>query len=560
MARQNITTTHPLTWEKIQNEFNKVNANFLEIYAATGADFTAINSSIIPSTDNTSDLGENLKRWKDLYLSGVEFQNPQDITDLDTGPSGAIDFTTLGVSSITSNVLIINPTLETTITLPNANDTGMAGIKLVIKNYSSAANINVVDPSGPTTLSSLTPGTAILLISDGYSWTKISDSSSTVEGDITVDSIQLETGNRIGEFSNDSSMLDNATDKVPTQFAVKSYVDSSISGISIPSDISQLTDSTSLLTSNEDIDDRVAALISAGNNMSVSYSDIANLLTIGTKNSLNFGTLYDTLSSNLTLSSDPEYQRFILTASTAGLHVQLPDETESNYGILYIFTNNNSGVSYTVRGVVATFVIPDNVTKIIAFNGVDYGVIYSSDAGTLSSFSTISVAGQSNLEANSSTDTLTLVAGDNITLTTDSLTDSITISAATPPPGSDIGDLTIVGNTIDSDDSSAIIFTPAVMFDSDVTVGNTLTVKDIEVTGDIITSGSGTPELVSINDILLTAGTRVELTSSPLKLASYTSTDRDNIIAENGDMIYNTTTNKFQGYQNGSWINLDGTV
>jgi hypothetical protein len=46
------------------------------------------------------------------------------------------------------------------------------------------------------------------------------------------------------------------------------------------------------------------------------------------------------------------------------------------------------------------------------------------------SFTTIAVSGQSNVVADSATDTLTLVAGSNITITTDASTDSITIAAS----------------------------------------------------------------------------------------------------------------------------------
>ena len=134
--------------------------------------------------------------------------------------------------------------------------------------------------------------------------------------------------------------------------------------------------------------------------------------------------------------------------------------------------------------------------------------------------------------------------------------------------GGSTGNITFVTTTIDSSDSSAIIFTPAVIFNSDITVQNELFVdNNINVTGNLTTSnlivsgeissqGSGVPEIVSDNEILLEAGTRVEIVSSPIKLASFSSAARDLLTASNGDMIYNTTTNKFQGRASGAWVDL----
>ena len=60
-----------------------------------------------------------------------------------------------------------------------------------------------------------------------------------------------------------------------------------------------------------------------------------------------------------------------------------------------------------------------------------------------------------------------------------------------------------------------------------------------------------------------TAGTEVAtMTSSAtvfanaVQLASMTTTERNALTAANGMIIYNTTDNKFQGYENGSWTNL----
>ena len=51
-------------------------------------------------------------------------------------------------------------------------------------------------------------------------------------------------------------------------------------------------------------------------------------------------------------------------------------------------------------------------------------------AASQNTFSTIAIAGQSSVVADATSDTLTLVAGTNVTLTTDATTDTITISAA----------------------------------------------------------------------------------------------------------------------------------
>jgi hypothetical protein len=42
-----------------------------------------------------------------------------------------------------------------------------------------------------------------------------------------------------------------------------------------------------------------------------------------------------------------------------------------------------------------------------------------------------------------------------------------------------------------------------------------------------------------------------------VQFGSLTSTERNDLTAANGMVIYNTTNNKFEGYQNGGWINLD---
>ena len=118
-----------------------------------------------------------------------------------------------------------------------------------------------------------------------------------------------------------------------------------------------------------------------------------------------------------------------------------------------------------------------------------------------------------------------------------------------------IGNFTLSSSTIDTDDSSQIVMTPSVRMSSDLTVDGNLTAQ--RFTADSFeSSGVGTPQIDSASSIELIAQDQVKITNSPLRLASFTTTQRDALTAGNGDTIYNTPTNKFQGYANGAWVDL----
>jgi hypothetical protein len=48
----------------------------------------------------------------------------------------------------------------------------------------------------------------------------------------------------------------------------------------------------------------------------------------------------------------------------------------------------------------------------------------------------------------------------------------------------------------------------------------------------------------------------VNIVNTPLTLASFTTTERDALTASNGMLIYNSTLNKVQAREAGSWVSL----
>jgi len=76
MTRQVITSGRaPLVWSTVDEAFEKINANFTDLYASVGDSgsigFDALSSNLIPNQNDRYNLGTAQKRWSNLYLSGA---------------------------------------------------------------------------------------------------------------------------------------------------------------------------------------------------------------------------------------------------------------------------------------------------------------------------------------------------------------------------------------------------------------------------------------------------------------------------------------------------------
>ena len=105
-----------------------------------------------------------------------------------------------------------------------------------------------------------------------------------------------------------------------------------------------------------------------------------------------------------------------------------------------------------------------NTLRVIGAGGVTTAVSGQSitidgsgiSGGGTNTFSTIAVAGQSNVVADSTTDTLTLASGDGITITTSAGTDTITITNSSPNNTGNLPFAKSVGTTANSGGSDTI--------------------------------------------------------------------------------------------------------
>ena len=147
-----------------------------------------------------------------------------------------------------------------------------------------------------------------------------------------------------------------------------------------------------------------------------------------------------------------------------------------------------------------------------------------------------------------------IVTGDvlNSQVTTTDLittTATITTTTATTINGPATGDLTIDSGT------TGII-----------NIGTGINTTAVNIENAIIEtfnqgSGLGIAEITASTDLQITAGNRVKITGGvPFRFSSTDAANQLAIAAQEGDVIYNTTTSRLQMYQGSAWKDVNGNV
>ena len=137
-------------------------------FAPATASFSAIGEHVLPSTDDTFDLGSSAKRWRNLYVGGntIFLDDAKIMRDTNTGAIMMNPGVTNSISSVTISTAGTGYLNQPTLSFPLPNTSGVDTV--VMSNagggYTSAPSVTIDAPS--TTPSRQATGTAVI-VDDG---------------------------------------------------------------------------------------------------------------------------------------------------------------------------------------------------------------------------------------------------------------------------------------------------------------------------------------------------------------------------------------------------------
>jgi hypothetical protein len=242
-----------------------------------------------------------------------------------------------------------------------------------------------------------------------------------------------------------------------------------------------------------------AATTSAAGSMSA--SDKSKLDGIAAGAEVNVNADWNATSGDAQILNKPT----LATVATTGSYTDLIDKptiVSSVTGTAPIVSSGGTTPAISITAATTSAAGSMSSADKSKLNGIAAGAEVNQNA-----FSNVAVSGQTTVAADTKTDTLTLVAGSNITLTTDASTDSITIAASGGGSASDsFTNIAVSGQSTIVADSSTDTLTFAQAGGMEITTN---------ATTDTVTFRS---RVLDEDDVTLLTGRQIDLNSEYLEL------------------------------------------
>ena len=481
---------------------------------------TYVYGNILPTENVTFNLGNATLRWKDLFLSGttIDLGGAKVTTDAATGTMAFV--AAPSATNPNPNALVITPSGKTVTVTTTAGtlDTNVISNTLITNPGFSGSFLDLTNKPNTTII----PEGANLYYSNDRVWSNVYPTLN-----LKANVVDLTTANVL---------------EVNNLYFTNSRVYSNISPLLTTANVLEVNN---LYFTNTRARESISVTGSG------SYDSNTGIITVtggvinvnGQTGNITLTTTNLAEGSNLYYSNDRVYANIFPLLTTANV-VEVNNQYFSNAKAILAAT------PAVTQLVVTTPVFNYNLDQ---YNG-DNPTIYVKAGDTISFALNQSASHPFAIRVSN--------GGSNYNTGLTHVDNNGTISTGASAQGKVTGKLfwkipyELAGNTYvyQCTNHSSMV--------GSIVIENSISKSLVNITANSITAntfistGSGIPTLESSTNINLAANAAVVITQSVLRLASFTDGQVANLSAVAGDIVYNSTNNKFQGYATGGWKDL----